>query len=305
MPSPKLIPLLLSDAERASLETLACKRTASQSLALRARIVLACAEGGGVTPLTEVADRTGVSRESVRKWRVRFTEGRLKGLADTPRPGVPRKITDEQVEVVVTRVLTEKGPGRDMHWSTRTMAGEIGLSQSSVSRIWRTSGLKPHLITGFKLSTDPLFVEKVVDVVGPYHNPPEKAVVLCVDEKSGIQALDRSQPVLPMMPGMPERRTHDYARNGVTSLFAAFNIGDGTVIGELHRRHRAVEFLRFLRKIDKAVPRAWTSTWSATTSPPTRPPRCSSGWHATRASTCTSRRPDHRGSTRWNGGSAT
>jgi transposase len=255
MPSPKLVPLLLSDAERASLEALVRKRTASQSLALRARIVLACAEGGGVTPLTEVADRTGVSRESVRKWRVRFMESRLKGLADTPRPGAPRKITDEQVEVVVTRVLTEKGPGQDTHWSTRTMAGETGLSQSSVSRIWRAFGLKPHLVETWKLSTDPQFIAKVRDVVGLYMSPPEHALVLAVDEKSQIQALDRTAPCLPVLPTTPARMTHDYVRNGTTSLFAAYDVGSGSVIAQSYRRHRHQEFLRFLKLIDAAVPK--------------------------------------------------
>jgi transposase len=192
VPSPKLVPLVLSDAERASMEALSRKRTASQSLALRARIVLACAEDGGVAPLTRVAGRTGVSRESVRKWRVRFMADRMKGLADAPRPGAPRKITDEQVEVVVTRVLTEKGPGQDTHWSTRAMAAQTGLSQSSVSRIWRAFGLRPHVVQTWKLSTDPEFIAKVRDVVGLYMCPPEHALVLAVDEKSQIQALDRT-----------------------------------------------------------------------------------------------------------------
>ena len=184
------------------------------------------------------------------------------------------------------------------------MAERAGLSKSTIGRIWRKFDIKPHLTGTFKLSTDPLFVEKVVDVVGLYHHPPERAVVLCVDEKSGIQALDRSQPVLPMMPGTPERRSHDYVRHGTTDLFAAFNTADGTVISQLRRHHRAAEFKTFLAKIDKAAP-AWMSTWSATTCPRTRAPSSRPGWPATPASGCTSPRPDRRGSTRSNGGSGT
>jgi transposase len=232
VPSPKLVPLLLTDGERDALESLVRKRTASQSLALRARIVLACAEDGGTAPLTAVAERTGVSRESVRKWRVRFLGDRMEGLADAPRPGAPRKITDEQVEVVVTRVLTEKGPGQDTHWSTRSMAGQTGLSQSSVSRIWRAFGLKPRLVETWKLSTDPEFSAKVRDVVGLYMNPPEHALVLAVDEKSQIQALDRTAPCLPILPTTPARMTHDYVRHGTTSLFAACDVGSGSVIAQ-------------------------------------------------------------------------
>ena len=255
MPSPKLVPLVLSDAERASLEALSRKRTASQSLAERARVVLACAEESGVAPLTRVAEQTGVSRETVRKWRVRFMEGRVGALADAPRPGAPRKITDEQVEVLVTRTLTEKGPGQDTHWSTRTMAAETGLSQSSVSRIWRAFGLKPHVVETWKLSTDPEFISKVRDVVGLYMSPPEHALVLAVDEKSQIQALDRTAPCLPILPTTPERRTHDYVRHGTTSLFAAYDLASGSVIAQHYRRHRHQEFLRFLKLIDGAVPK--------------------------------------------------
>jgi transposase len=255
MPGPKPVPLLLTDGEREALGALVRKRTASQSLAQRARIVLACAEESGVAPLTAVAARTGVSREMVRKWRVRFTEGGVGGLADAARPGAPRTITDEQVEVVVTRVLTEKGRGQDTHWTTRSMAGESGLSQSSVSRIWRAFGLKPHVVETWKLSTDPEFIAKVRDVVGLYLNPPEHALVLAVDEKSQIQALDRTAPCLPVLPTTPARMTHDYVRNGTTSLFAAYDVGSGSVIAQSYRRHRHQEFLRFLKLIDAAVPK--------------------------------------------------
>jgi transposase len=242
--------LVLTEGERAQLTRWARRAKTAQFLALRSKIVLRCAEGG---TNKQIADELGVAQATVNRWRSRFVEFRLDGLTDEPRPGRPPSILLDQVEDVVVATL-ESTPGRDTHWSRASMAKRTGLSRSTIGRIWRKFDLKPHLQDSFKLSTDPQFVDKVVDVVGLYHNPPERAVVLCVDEKSQVQALDRSQPVLPMMPGMPERRTHDYLRHGVTSLFAAFNIADGTVISQLHRRHRAIEFKKFLITIDKAVP---------------------------------------------------
>jgi transposase len=227
--------LVLTDDERATLTRWSQRAKSSQVLAMRSRIVLACANGA---PNVDVAKDLGVHLSTVGKWRRRFLKLRLEGLVDEQRPGRPPSITLDQVESVVVTTL-EQTPRNATHWSRASMAEKSGLSKSTIGRIWRDFNLKPHRADTFKLSSDPLFIEKVVDVIGLYHNPPERAVVLCVDEKSQAQALDRSQPVLPMMPGMPERRTHDYVRNGITSLFAAFNIADGTVIGELHRQHRA------------------------------------------------------------------
>jgi transposase len=246
---PKAV-LTLTDDERSQLVSWSRRAKSAQALALRSKIVLACAEGADNKT---VAAELRCAAVTVGKWRRRFIEARLDGLVDEDRPGRPPSITLDQVEDVLVATLESK-PKNATHWSRTSMAKKSGLSESTIGRIWKDFGLKPHLADGFKLSTDPLFIEKVVDVVGLYHNPPEKAVVLCVDEKSQIQALDRSHPVLPMMPGMPERRTHDYVRNGITSLFAAFNIADGTVISELHRQHRASEFKKFLTTIDKTVP---------------------------------------------------
>ena len=250
MPSSVLVPVELSDAERAQLESWTRRRTSAQALALRSRIVLLAAEGHNHR---EIARELGIDRNTVAKWRSRFVKHRLDGLTDEPRPGRPRMITDEQVEEVIVRTL-ETTPKDATHWSTRSMAAEVGLTQSAVLRIWKAFGLQPHRQETWKLSKDPLFIDKIRDVVGLYLNPPERAVVLCVDEKSQIQALDRSAPILPMLPGTPERATHDYKRSGTSSLYAALNLTTGTVIGALHSRHRAIEFKKFLATIDRDVP---------------------------------------------------
>jgi transposase len=226
------------------------RRKTAQALALRARIVLSCADG---VDNKVVAARQRVTPQTVSKWRARYVEHRLDGLLDAPRPGAPRTIDDARVDAVIAKTL-ESMPAGATHWSTRSMAREAGLSQTAVSRIWRAFGLQPHRQETFKLSSDPLFVEKVRDIVGLYLDPPMKAMVLCVDEKSQIQALDRTQPLLPLAPGIPERRTHDYARHGTTTLFAALDIATGEVIGQMHRRHRGAEFLQFLRTIEANVP---------------------------------------------------
>jgi transposase len=247
---PRLKPLTLTDDERAKLEAWARRPKTAQRLALRSRIVLAAAAGRSNT---EIASDLRVTMPTVGKWRRRFLEGRLEGLADEPRPGAPRGITDARVEEVITRTLESK-PDNATHWSTRGMAEAAGLSQSAVVRIWRAFGLQPHKSEAFKLSGDPFFVEKVRDVVGLYLSPPERAVVLSVDEKSQVQALDRTQPLLPLGPGQAERHTHDYARHGTTSLFAALDVATGKVIGKCYRRHRQQEFVRFLEEVDAAIP---------------------------------------------------
>jgi len=243
-------PLTLASEERETLERWARRPKTAQALAQRARIVLGCAAGKSNAGL---AAHLHITPQTVGRWRARFLSKRLDGLLDEPRPGAPRKITDSHVERVITMTL-ESTPREATHWSTRSMAKACGLSQTAVSRIWRAFALQPHRSETFKLSKDPLFIEKVRDIVGLYLNPPDKALVLCVDEKSQVQALDRTQPLLPIRPGQAERRTHDYVRHGTTSLFAALDVKSGKVIGECHGRHRAVEFRKFLDTIEAAVP---------------------------------------------------
>lgn len=243
-------PLVLTDEERLTLERLVRRPKSAQAIALRARIVLACATGA---TNQAVAAEVGVTASTVSKWRNRFVERRLKGLIDEYRSGAPRTVTDDKVEAVIVKTL-EEAPSNATHWSTRSMAKATGMSQTSISQIWRAFNLQPHRSESFKLSTDPLFVDKVKDIVGLYMDPPERAAVICVDEKSQIQALNRYQPILPMMPATPERRSHDYVRHGTTSLFAALDMTTGKVIGSLHHRHRAVEFKKFLQLVDAEVP---------------------------------------------------
>ena len=245
-------PLTLTDDERDTLERWSRRPTTAQALAERARLILGCAAGKNNTT---VARELRLTKQTIGKWRTRFLSQRLDGLLDEPRPGAPRRIGDADVERVM-RLTLETTPRDATHWSTRAMARRCELSQTAVSRIWRAFALQPHRVETFKLSKDPLFIEKVRDIVGLYLNPPDKALVLCVDEKAQIQALDRTQPLLPLRPGQVERRTHDYVRHGTTSLFAALNVKTGKVIGEFHHRHRAKEFRTFLDTIDAAVPTA-------------------------------------------------
>src|SRR5499426_1127340 len=244
------VALILTDDERVRLDSLAHRSRTAPHLARRARIILACAAG---QDNKAVAKRLRMSQTTVCKWRGRFVRERVDGLYDEPRPGAPRQISDEHIERVIVRTL-EETPRGETHWSSRGMAKASGLGRTTVQQIWRAFGLQPHRTETFKLSTDPLLIEKVRDIVGLYMHPPTHAVVFCVDEKSQIQALDRTQPVLPMRPGQVERRTHDYRRHGTTTLFAALETTSGKVIGEFHQRHRAREFRKFLDTIEGAVP---------------------------------------------------
>jgi len=244
------VKLVLSEEERAVLERYVRRGTTAQRLVLRAGIVLLCADG---MKNKKVARRLHTSELTVSKWRRRFAENRLDGLLDEPRPGAPRKISDDAVEAAVVKTL-ETTPKGATHWSTRQLAKAVGMSKSTVQRVWQAFGLKPHRTESFQLSKDPLLIDKVRDIVGLYMSPPDNAVVLCVDEKSQIQALNRTQPLLPLRPGQVERRTHDYERHGTTTLFAALDAKTGKVIGQCHARHRAIEFRKFLDRIDANVP---------------------------------------------------
>lgn len=243
-------PLILSEEERSYLERQVRRHRVTRSLSERCRIVLRCADE---VPSKQVATELGICEHTVGKWRRRFLRDRIDGLLDEPRPGRPRSIGDDAVAAVIERTL-QTLPTDATHWSIRSMAATTGHSHTTIRRIWNAFGLQPHRSETFKLSSDPLFVDKVRDIVGLYLSPPTHALVLCVDEKSQIQALDREQPVLPMMPGMPERRTHNYVRHGTTSLFAALDVATGFVIGKCYKRHRATEFLDFLKEIDANVP---------------------------------------------------
>ena len=243
-------PLLVTSEEKEKLQMLARRPKSAQAMAMRARIILNCDEG---LNNSEVARKLHLTGATVCKWRERFRVRRLEGVLDEPRPGAPRSIGDAKVEEVVTKTL-ETMPANSTHWTTRRMAQQVGLSQTAIVRIWRAFGLQPHRVENFKISKDPQFVEKVRDIVALYMNPPERAVVLCVDEKSQVRALNRTQPILPLGPGVPARQSHDYERHGVTSLFAALDTKTGETISACHRRHRHQEFLKFLAKIDATIP---------------------------------------------------
>src|SRR6201989_1081260 len=243
-------PLQISEEDRSKLSLIARRPKSGQAMAMRARIVLHCEQG---MSNSGVARKLHITGATVGKWRERFREFGLDGLLDEPRVGAARKISDEQIEEVVTKTL-EAMPANGTHWSTRLMAQETGLSQNAIVRIWHAFGLQPHRVENFKFSKDPQFVEKVRDIVGLYLNPPDRAIVLCVDEKSQVQALNRTEPILPLAPGIPARQSHDYERHGVTSLFAAMDVASGVTISNCYRRHRHQEFLLFLHEIDHNLP---------------------------------------------------
>src|SRR6202162_3699234 len=242
--------LEIADEDGEKLCMIARRPKSAQAMAMRARIVLSCDQG---MSNSEVARKLHITGATVGKWRERFRQTGLDGLLDEPRVGAPRKITDRQIEEVVTKTL-ESMPTKSTHWSTRLMAEETGLTQNAIVRIWRAFGLQPHRVENFKFSKDPQFVEKVRDIVGLYLNPPDRAIVLCVDEKSQVQALNRTEPILPLAPGVPSRQSHDYQRHGVTSLFAAMDVASGVTISSCYRRHRHQEFLRFLGEIEANLP---------------------------------------------------
>ena len=243
-------PLEITDEDRDKLQTMARRSKSAQAMAMRARVVLFCGEG---MSNAEVASKLRITGATVGKWRERYRKEGLDGLLDEPRVGAPRKITDRQIEEVVTKTL-ESMPAHSTHWSTRLMAAETGLTQNAIVRIWHAFGLQPHRVENFKFSKDPQFVEKVRDIVGLYLNPPDRAVVVCLDEKSQVQALNRTEPILPLAPGVPARQSHDYERHGVTSLFAAMDVASGVTISSCYRRHRHQEFLRFLNEVDENLP---------------------------------------------------
>ena len=293
-----IAPLILSSDERAYLERQVRRHRAARSSSERCRVILRCADG---IPSKTVASELGLHEHTVGKWRRRFLKGRIDGLLDEARAGRPRTIDDDQVAQVIERTLRST-PRDATHWSIRSMATETGFSHTTIRRIWNAFGLQPHRSETFKLSSDPLFVDKVRDIVGLYLSPPNRALVLSVDEKSQIQALDREQPVLPMMPGVPERRTYSYVRHGTTSLFAALDIASGFVIGKCYKRHRAAEFLDFLKRSTRKFRTASMFTLSWTITPLTKPPSSKLGWRGGRITMCTSRQRRHHGSIRSSAG---
>ena len=284
-------PLNVTPEEKEKLAMLARRPKCAQAVAMRARIVLGCDQGlsNGV-----VAEKLHITGATVCKWRERFRVSRLEGLLDELRPGAPRSITDAQIERVVTKTL-ESMPENSTHWSSRLMAKKTGLSQTAIVRIWHAFGLQPHRVENFKFSKDPQFVEKVRDIVGLYMNPPDRAIVLCVDEKSQVQALNRTQPILPLAPGVPARQTHDYQRHGVTSLFAALDVASGVAISSCYRRHRHQEFLRFLGDIEANLPGGFEVHLVMDNYARTRSAKSRSGWRATLVITFTSRQPAEAG----------